>query len=117
MGKTDTGLVRLRTRTPISTSTSFTKTTSRYALCARRNGGARADGLASSIAAGRSCRASREQLQAHMSSKYIEAIAAESVASANMQVYEKSVPDSECAGMGTTLVAVITDRKKPLLPT
>ena len=31
--------------------------------------------------------------------------------SANRLLYEKSVSDSECSGMGTTLVAVIADGK------
>jgi protein phosphatase len=46
-----------------------------------------------------------------MSAKYIETVARESVLSANRLLYEKSVSDSECSGMGTTLVAVIADGK------
>jgi protein phosphatase len=74
-------------------------------------GGAKAGGLASSLAAETFVKSVKEKLKLNMSAKYIETVARESVLSANRLLYEKSVSDSECSGMGTTLVAVIADGK------
>lgn len=113
-GKTDTGLVRLENQDAYFIDILYEDNIALCVVCDGM-GGARAGGLASSIAAETFVQSVKERLRLNMSSKYIEAIAAESVASANMQVYEKSVSDSECAGMGTTLVAVITDRKEAVI--
>jgi len=109
-GKTDTGLVRHENQDAYYIDLLYDDNIALCVVCDGM-GGAKAGGLASSLAAETFVSSVKERLKISMSSKYIEEIAVESVANANMLLYEKSVSDSECAGMGTTLVAVIADGK------
>ncbi|MGI6577628.1 MAG: Stp1/IreP family PP2C-type Ser/Thr phosphatase [Eubacteriales bacterium] len=105
-GKTDTGLVRLENQDAYYIDLLYQDNIALCVVCDGM-GGAKAGGLASSLAAETFVQSVKDRLRINMSSKYIETVAEESVANANMQLYDKSVSDSECAGMGTTLVAVI----------
>lgn len=113
-GKTDNGLVRTENQDAYYVDLIHEDNIALCVVCDGM-GGAKAGGLASSLAAEVFVQSVKEQLKLNMSSKYIENIARESVLNANRLVYEKSISDSECAGMGTTLVAVIADGKQAVI--
>ena len=110
MGKTDNGLVRTENQDAYYVDLINEDNIALCVVCDGM-GGAKAGGLASSLAAETFVKSVKEKLKLNMSAKYIETVARESVLSANRLLYEKSVSDSECSGMGTTLVAVIADGK------
>ncbi|MGI6039213.1 MAG: Stp1/IreP family PP2C-type Ser/Thr phosphatase [Clostridiales bacterium] len=109
-GKTDNGLVRTENQDAYYVDLINEDNIALCVVCDGM-GGAKAGGLASSLAAETFVKSVKEKLKLNMSAKYIETVARESVLSANRLLYEKSVSDSECSGMGTTLVAVIADGK------
>jgi protein phosphatase len=70
-------------------------------------GGAKAGNIASALAA----ETFMEYMQCHLSAENniidIMQLMNEAIRTANIQVYERSINDSDCAGMGTTLVAAV----------
>jgi serine/threonine protein phosphatase PrpC len=78
-------------------------------------GGAKAGGVASSLAATLFVEGVKERLKLNMSAKYIAAAAEEAAKKANADIYEKSLTDSAYSGMGTTLVSVISDGSKAVI--
>lgn len=113
-GKTDNGLVRTENQDAYYVDLINEDSIALCVVCDGM-GGAKAGGLASSLAAEAFVRSVKERQRINMSSKYIETVARESVLSANKLLYEKSISDSECSGMGTTLVAVIADGKRAVV--
>ena len=78
-------------------------------------GGAKAGGVASEFASSVFIENMRSKLRMDMSVEYISEIISESVAQANIKVYEKSLSDKAYEGMGTTLVSAVLMGKQVVI--
>lgn len=107
-GKTDRGLVRQENQDDFHICVD---TDLDYGLCVVCDGmgGAKAGGVASSYASKIFAEEVESQLKPQMSKKYIVDLACRAVHKANSVLYEKSLSDAAYSGMGTTLVATVTD--------
>ncbi len=107
-GKTDRGLVRTENQDDFHIHESHD---TGYALCVVCDGmgGAKAGGVASTLASEMFAEDVLKNLKNHMSEDYIVKITCEAVNRTNSHLYAKSLSDDAYSGMGTTLVAVVTD--------
>jgi protein phosphatase len=113
-GKTDTGLVRPENQDAFYIDLLYEQGIALCVVCDGM-GGAKAGGVASKLAAEMFVEGVKERLKLNMSPKYIASIAEEAVDKANAEIFEKSMTDSTCSGMGTTLVSVITDGSEAVI--
>ncbi|MDR1117245.1 MAG: Stp1/IreP family PP2C-type Ser/Thr phosphatase [Oscillospiraceae bacterium] len=105
-GKTDTGLMR-----KLNQDAFFIDLIGedRAAVCVVCDGmgGAAAGEIASSLGAAAFVEGIKERIKPGLNKKELQQIAQEAAGEANREVYEKSMSDEACGGMGTTLVAVV----------
>ena len=105
-GITDTGKVRKINQDVFITHLDDDQKAAVFVVCDGM-GGARAGNIASAIAAEVFMELAKRSLSEEYNVIDIMQHMSEAVREANAEVYEKSIRDPECSGMGTTLVAAI----------
>ena len=106
LGKTDVGLRRHENQDTFAVETVGSRV---IAVVCDGMGGAEGGQIASSLAVETFMKNIRALLREDMSMEQLRELASFCVAQANTAVYQRSIEDEDCRGMGTTLVSAVTN--------
>lgn len=108
LGKTDVGLRRHENQDTFAVETVGSRV---IAVVCDGMGGAEGGQIASSLAVETFMKELRALLREDMSMEQLRELASFCVAQANTAVYQRSIEDEDCRGMGTTLVSAVAGEK------
>ena len=106
LGKTDVGLRRHENQDTFAVETVGSRV---IAVVCDGMGGAEGGQIASTLAVETFMKELRALLREDMSVEQLRELASFCVAQANTAVYQRSIEDEDCRGMGTTLVSAVTN--------